>query len=156
MTGALYCSSLLRWSSCASASDWFTAADSRTAAASESSRPKQTLTLPRCALYRTSSALQLSAEDGLGPGLVTVDLTDASERCLSASILSKVVNLLSSALSPMHRSAVQTCTLPTVTLTERKHRSSTNAGRLLCLVKRYNAGRPHCGIEMLYMGRKRH
>lgn len=50
-------------------------------------------------LSHTSSCLLLSAQDSLGSGLATVDLTGTQE--LSLSILSKVVNLLSSPLSSL-------------------------------------------------------
>lgn len=60
-----------------------------------------------CALSHIFSRFSLSVEDGLDPGLVTVDLTDRSVCCLSASILSKVVNLLSSLLRSLTDSTDQ-------------------------------------------------
>ena len=66
------------------------------AGASETHPPRQTLLNSWHVLSHISCRFSLSAEDGLEPSLVTVDLPDRSVRCLSASIQSKVVNLLSS------------------------------------------------------------
>lgn len=124
---------------------WFTVGALWIAAASETGPPRQTLA-PLCrALSHTSSCLPLSAEDGLGPGLVTVDLTDTSERCLSASILSKVVNLLSSLLSSVTDALISYANLRTVCqlwyCRSKMPRTRKCIRILQCLLNKLNIGR---------------
>lgn len=78
---------------------WYKVLATWIAGASDTSLPRQTLVSLCHPLSPSSSCLPLSTEDSLGPGLITADLTNRSEGCLPASILSEVVHLLSSLLS---------------------------------------------------------